>query len=59
MSRAFTKEGDAGDDLPERPVSQGPNYVTPHGLELLRAAVLEGPEGGASYKVAAVEYPSR
>ena len=41
MSRAFTKEDDAGDDLPERPVPQGPNYVTPRGMELLRAAVRE------------------
>src|SRR5579885_1649505 len=41
MSRAFTKEDDAGDDLPERPVPEGPNYVTPRGLELLRAAVRE------------------
>lgn len=39
MSRAFTKEDDAGDELPERPVPDGPNYVTPRGLELLRAAV--------------------
>ncbi len=35
MSRAFTKEDDAGDDTPERPVSTAPNYVTPRGLELL------------------------
>ena len=38
MSRAFTKEDDAGDDLPERPVPKGPNYVTPRGLEQLRDA---------------------
>lgn len=36
MSRAFTKEDDAGEDLPERPVPPGPNYVTPRGLELLQ-----------------------
>jgi transcription elongation factor GreB len=41
VSRAFTKEDDAGDDLPERPVPEGPNYVTPRGLELLRQAVRE------------------
>ncbi len=41
MSRAFTKEDDAGDDLPERPVPEGPNYVTPRGLELLRSAVTD------------------
>jgi len=38
MSRAFTKEDDAGEDLPERPVPPGPNYVTPRGLELLKTA---------------------
>jgi len=34
MSRAFVKENDlehAGIDIPERPVSQLPNYVTPNG----------------------------
>ena len=39
MSRAFTKEDDAGDDLPELPMPEGPNYVTARGVELLRAAV--------------------
>ncbi len=38
MSRAFTKEDDAGEDLPELPVPEGPNYVTPRGLELLKSA---------------------
>ncbi len=40
MSRAFVKEpdGDApGDDLPDSPVSTGPNYVTPKGLADLQA----------------------
>jgi len=35
MSRAFVKEPDAGavvDDLPDRPVSPHPNFVTPEGL---------------------------
>ena len=38
MSRAFVKEsdGDGAGDLPDLPVSQYPNYVTPHGLALLR-----------------------
>lgn len=38
MSRGFVKEDDlehAGTDLPERPLSDQPNYVTPHGLRLL------------------------
>lgn len=40
MSRAFVKENDlehAGTDLPERPVSEHPNYVTPFGLQQLEA----------------------
>jgi transcription elongation factor GreB len=41
MSRAFTKEDDAGEDLPERPVPAGPNYVTPLGLKLLQTAAEE------------------
>jgi transcription elongation GreA/GreB family factor len=39
VSRAFVKEADgeaAEGDLPERPVSPHPNYVTPRGLERLR-----------------------
>jgi transcription elongation GreA/GreB family factor len=39
MSRAFVKEQDgniAEDDVPERPQSPQPNYVTPLGLEMLR-----------------------
>ena len=38
MSRAFVKENDlehAGIDIPERPLSDEPNYVTPRGLSLL------------------------
>jgi transcription elongation factor GreB len=38
MSRGFVKEDDlehAGIDLPERPVSEHPNYVTPLGLKQL------------------------
>jgi transcription elongation factor GreB len=38
MSRGFVKEDDlehAGTDLPERPVSAYPNYVTPEGLRQL------------------------
>lgn len=38
MSRAFTKEDDAGEDVPEKPVPTGPNYVTPRGLRLLQDA---------------------
>jgi len=41
MSRGFVKEDDlehAGTDLPERPVSPHPNYVTPIGLKQLEDA---------------------
>ena len=41
MSRAFTKEDDAGDEFHEKPVPPGPNYVTPRGLELLKAQAQE------------------
>lgn len=40
MSRAFVKEADdnlPSDELPERPQSPHPNYVTPKGLEQLHA----------------------
>ena len=40
MSRGFVKEDDlelAGTDLPERPISEHPNYVTPAGLAQLEA----------------------
>lgn len=39
MSRGFVKEDDlehAGTDLPERPISEHPNYVTPAGLQQLQ-----------------------
>jgi transcription elongation GreA/GreB family factor len=42
MSRAFVKEADGdavAEDLPERPISPHPNYVTPAGLHFLREQV--------------------
>jgi transcription elongation GreA/GreB family factor len=42
MSRAFVKEPDEGapaEDLPERQISEHPNYVTPAGLEQLEERV--------------------
>ncbi len=42
MSRGFVKEDDlelAGTNLPERPVSEHPNYVTPQGLNQLEQFV--------------------
>ena len=44
MSRAFVKEGDdelSAGELPERPLSDHPNYVTPRGQELLQARLKE------------------
>lgn len=43
MSRAFVKEtdGDQIDELPERPQSPHPNYVTPSGLAALQAQLHE------------------
>jgi transcription elongation GreA/GreB family factor len=41
MSRAFVNEQDGGgeEDLPDRPVSPHPNYVTPAGLAAIEAEV--------------------
>jgi transcription elongation GreA/GreB family factor len=39
MSRAFVREDGSGDDLPDRPVSEHPNYVTKRGLALIEAAL--------------------
>lgn len=44
MSRAFVKEADdelSAGELPERPLNDHPNYVTPHGLDLLHARLKE------------------
>lgn len=42
MSRAFVKDMDEpADDLPERPQSPHPNYVTPRGLARLKAQLAE------------------
>jgi transcription elongation GreA/GreB family factor len=43
MSRAFVKEadGNAPEELPERPVSPEPNFVTPRGLRQIDAQVRE------------------
>jgi transcription elongation factor GreB len=44
MSRAFVKDADAnisGEELPERPQSPHPNYVTPTGLAKLQTQLAE------------------
>ncbi|KQT61319.1 transcription elongation factor [Methylobacterium sp. Leaf456] len=53
MSRAFVREpegGEAFEDLPDRPISQHPNYVTPEGLARIEAeaARLEAELSGLS-----------
>jgi transcription elongation GreA/GreB family factor len=37
MSRAFVNEDRLVDELPDRPISEHPNYVTPRGLQLIEA----------------------
>jgi len=40
MSRAFVKDGeDNFDDLPDRPISPHPNFVTPEGLAAIEASL--------------------
>lgn len=40
MSRAFVKESDAVDELPDRIVSEHPNYVTPEGFAQIEQKVV-------------------
>ena len=59
MSRAFVKEENEAltdEALPERPVSAEPNYVTPAGLEWLRARVDELHAEHARLKRAAEDF---
>jgi len=47
MSRAFTKEPDEGEaveDLPDRPISEHPNLVTPEGLAQIEDATMRAQE---------------
>ena len=57
MSRAFVKESDdeMGDELPERPVPGHANYVTPRGLEQLRARMRELAESHEQLKPLSAE----
>lgn len=41
MSRAFVSENHAVEDVPDRPVSSHPNYVTEHGLALIEEALAD------------------
>ncbi len=53
MSRAFVKEDDAVDALPERPISAHENYVTARGLELIEAALSRAQSEHAAAQAAA------
>jgi transcription elongation GreA/GreB family factor len=53
MSRAFVKEDDAVDALPERPISSHENYVTARGLELIEAALSRAQSNHAAAQAAA------
>jgi transcription elongation GreA/GreB family factor len=53
MSRAFVKETDAVETVPERPVSEHPNYVTSRGLELIEQALSKAEKDYAAAQVAA------
>jgi transcription elongation factor GreB len=46
MSRSFVKDADesVGERLPDLPLSEHPNYVTPRGLAQLRARLIEARE---------------
>ena len=51
MSRAFVKEGDGDDALPDLPLSPHPNYTTPSGREAM-AARLQRAQTGLSTALA-------
>lgn len=51
MSRAFVKEGDGEDTLPDLPLSPHPNYTTPAGREAM-AARLQKAQAGLSAALA-------
>lgn len=59
MSRAFVKGDDSdlsGEELPERPISPHPNYVTAEGLEQLRRRYEELTQRHAELKAAGEDF---
>jgi transcription elongation GreA/GreB family factor len=52
MSRAFVREADGTDDLPERPVSDHPNEVTRGGLQQIEAALAAAQDDYAAAQAA-------
>ena len=61
MSRAFVKESDRADEIPEIPISAHLNHVTPRGLALLRErlAALQGERSGLKQEGADVADDAR
>jgi transcription elongation GreA/GreB family factor len=52
MSRAFVSEDHAVEDVPDRPVSPHPNYVTQRGIALIEAALAAAREEYARLQAA-------
>ena len=48
MSRAFVKDADAIDELPDRPISANPNEVTREGLRRIESALTAAQEAFAA-----------
>ncbi|AHX12184.1 transcription elongation factor [Dyella jiangningensis] len=61
MSRSFVKDADesAGDRLPDIPLSEHANYVTPRGLTQLRARLIAVRERRDALRVAADTLPQQ
>ena len=51
MSRAFVKDADAIDELPDRPISGHPNEVTREGLRQIESALTAAQEAYAAAQV--------
>jgi hypothetical protein len=48
MSRAFVKDADDVEELPDRPISENSNEVTPEGLQQIEAALMAAREAYAA-----------
>ncbi|HET6552337.1 MAG TPA: GreA/GreB family elongation factor [Dyella sp.] len=61
MSRSFVKDADesVGERLPDIPLSEHPNYVTPRGLAQLRARLIEARERRDALRGAADTLPQQ
>ena len=61
MSRSFVKDADesVGERLPDIPLSEHPNYVTPRGLALLRARLIAARERRDTVRAASDTLPQQ